>query len=59
MKEMTPVRRTMEHDCRFGGIMNSSFVNVCLTVVKIRQLYLKDFIVHKWCYIALNIINVF
>lgn len=56
MKEMTLVRLTMERDCRFGGIMNSSFVNVCLTVVKIRQIYLKDFIVHKWCYIALNII---
>lgn len=41
MKEMTLVRRTMERDCRFGGIMNSSFVNVCLKVVRLGSYILK------------------
>lgn len=38
MKEMVLVNNTMKRDCRLGGVMNSSFVNVCLTDTKIKYL---------------------
>lgn len=38
MKEMRVVKNTMKRDCRHGGVMNLSFVNVCLTDTKIKHL---------------------